>query len=847
MTRTIVRLSLCCAAALLPLFASGREAVADVLVELSNGDQVAGTFLPSSEVETFLVRVPQGSTLSASAAGKQKKGAGPKVTMRLLDPNGTPVVTNALAPTPTGAKLKGYVVPESGVYALELTGDALGDYAFKVKWKPPTSAKATVDFELAATSQITIHAARDSVALFRIAAYPGESGLPRLIDVRATDGSYAHTFDPPPSPTAPAHAQFDVRLSGDVDDYVVTVSETPGTVGLALFTAKLKPPKLKPRRADLTSSVLGADPRSNFVEGRVIGPEGGVVSAESFENDPLTGAAVSVSPGALSSPTAIVIGPAEEIDDGGDAEPMGPAVSFGPEGTEFAQDATVTLPYDAEAAGEDAEGLLVVTEDGDGEVSTVPEDTYDVDPATGTVSFPTSHFSVYQVFGPRRPRRSDLNGDGIDDLAIPAPTAGNFRGTVRVVYGGPDLASRSSSDADVSIFGNGGTEAYFGYLMALGDLDDDGETDLAVASYGFSDYYFGKIHVFKGGAGFDPQEASDADFVFSTGPVDTGAFTSLAIGDVNGDGKPDLVVGASTVGGAVADDGAVWVVAGGAGFHSASTGDASVIRISGGIADLRFGDAIAIGDVIGDANADIVIGAPRALSSGNGSPGYVGVVPGGPSLASQDAADLKIVLSGTLLREEFGRSIAVADFDGDGDGDIAVGAPERTAPSPGLAAGAVHIFRGPIDTAPGTTTELIVGTAALGSGGKGSEGDIGWSLRVGNVVGDPTRDLIVGCPLTSPVTGPGLAAGALLVLRGGAAFPSDVRIETGSEVFAHFGCPVLACADVDGDGRLDVIAAEPDADEGAGRAVIRTGPSLAGPTIVITGRAAESLGGPFCR
>jgi hypothetical protein len=828
----------------LALFAAP-SARADVLVELGNGDRVTGTFLPASETESYVVSLPEGATLSAKTAGKRRKGAGPVPSVRLLDPDGSAIATPALVATPTGARLKGFVAPVSGRYTIELTSASEGDYTFVASWRNPTGGKSVVDFAAGDDIVVPVHAAPGSSAKLRIEALDDPDGAPRFVRLRARDLSFDVNLLRVPPVAGPAESTPKIVLTTAAADFDLTVRQTGGPGGLATLTTRLVAPKSRPRKVDLSSRVLGTAASGTFAQGQVLGSGGGTVAAGAFADDPLSGASVEVPPGALAGTTVVFVGSARDVDPRGDVEPFGPPVEFGPSGLRFAEGAParITIPFDADAFGGDFDGLVVLVREGN-RVSVVPADTVEIDASAGTVSFPASHFSTYQVFGPRRAGRSDVNADGFDDLALPAPYAGGFRGTVRVVFGGADLASGSSNDAGVSIFGNAGNEGAFGYLTALGDVDGDDATDLAVLSYGFESGYFGVARVFRGGPAFTPDEASDAEIEVRTGAADGGALGAVGIADVTGDGVADLVLGAPDASGAVAEEGHVFVLPGGSGLATTTTDAPGVIRLAGGVQDWNLGQSLAFADFSGDGILDVAVGAPRRLG-GSGDLGAVVVFKGGPQLAS-GTIERFAVLTGTVPDARFGAALAAADFDGDGFVDLAVAAPRTPSQVPGVPDGAVYVFRGPMQGS-GTAddaAETIVCAPATGAPLTTGGGEFGASLTAANVVGSTLRDLVIGCPTATPASDPTrLGAGAIVIVRGDSKFGAYRDLEFGDDAGGSYGGVVLPCIDADGDRSLETVIAAPDAAAGAGRVFVRFGPNRRGRTVTITGTTGEHLGG----
>jgi hypothetical protein len=144
-------------------------------------------------------------------------------------------------------------------------------------------------------------------------------------------------------------------------------------------------------------------------------------------------------------------------------------------------------------------------------------------PGAGTVSF-----SAQQAFGtgsgPRSVAVADLNGDGRPDLVV-ANAAGN---SVSVLLNttAPGASTPSFATQHAFATGNGPRS------VAVADLNGDGKPDLAVANY-FSNTASVLLNTTAPGAS-GPSFAAQQTFATGYHPV------SVAVADVNGDGKPDL-------------------------------------------------------------------------------------------------------------------------------------------------------------------------------------------------------------------------------------------------------------------------------------------------------------------
>lgn len=318
----------------------------------------------------------------------------------------------------------------------------------------------------------------------------------------------------------------------------------------------------------------------------------------------------------------------------------------------------------------------------------------------------------------------------------------------------------------------------FGTAVALtGDLDGDGRCDFAATTVAGAQNR-GAIRAYSG---------LDAHLLWevqgSTAGQRFGA--SLArIGDVDGDGRPDLIVGAwlASFTGAL-QTGLARVVSGASG--------ATIREHRGDSAQDHFGWTVAgLGDVDGDTVQDYAVAAVDDDDNG-GSAGSVRVFSGATGAALY-------TLRGTAGEQLLGTSIArVPDADGDGRDDVAVGAPSfASSPQPGY----VRLHSG------------ATGALLWSASGSANMDQFGGALAgLGDLDGDGRGEVAVGAKQLT--TG---AAGYVRVLSG--ANGAVVREFAGGAAGSRFGTAVAAAGDVDYDGVSDLWVGAPEATNTLSRA-----------------------------
>ena len=356
----------------------------------------------------------------------------------------------------------------------------------------------------------------------------------------------------------------------------------------------------------------------------------------------------------------------------------------------------------------------------------------------------------------------DINGDGIDDLIISAPNAGeptigdygNYyysdrRGEAYVVFGTTegfdanlDLTSLDGRNgftiSGINSFDNLGSS-----VSSAGDINGDGIDDLIIGAPNTGAGYYNSYSsegtfyvVFGTTEGFDAEldlTSLDGSNGFTIPGIDRndrlGRSVSSA-GDINGDGIDDLIIGtpsADTGYNSYSSEGEAYVVFGTSdGFDAeldlTSLDGSNGFTISGIDQNDNLGQSVSnAGDFNGDGFDDLLISAPNAGSTNSyySGGGEVYILFGSSNGFDADIdlneldSDDGFIISGIDQGDDLGRSLSSAgDLNGDGFDDLIIGAPGADTTSPYSGEGETYVIFGfaPVDLTGTANDDVLTGS-----------------------------------------------------------------------------------------------------------------------------------------
>jgi hypothetical protein len=428
-------------------------------------------------------------------------------------------------------------------------------------------------------------------------------------------------------------------------------------------------------------------------------------------------------------------------------------------------DGTFQTPTSYLPRGHGANSLAVRDVNADGKVDLLVADTDANGKGTvevllgngdGTFQPPVAHEAG--PYGASSVSAGDVDGDGKLDLIVASSCSTCTDGVVTVLFGNGDGTFQSAV-----AYSSGGSGADF---LAMGDLNGDGKSDVVVTNGAGVGVLLGNGNgTFEAGRSYGPW---------------SGSVDSTVAGDVNADGKLDLIIVSLCHSHSDCNSGSVAVLLG----NGDGTFQAAMNYSSGGALPLSVG----LGDVNGDGKLDLIV-ANQCASNSNcpNDPSSAGVL--GLLLGNGDGTFQPPVVYGSGGYRA--NSVAVGDINGDGNLDLVVA--NTCASGNSCANGMLGVLLGNGD---GTFQPPV----SYDSGGSKAQ-----SVAVKDVNGDGKLDLVVvdycGSGIACFI---GTPTGVVGVLLGNGDGTFQPVVAYGSGGYAAYA---LAVADLNGDGKADLIAA----------------------------------------
>lgn len=435
----------------------------------------------------------------------------------------------------------------------------------------------------------------------------------------------------------------------------------------------------------------------------------------------------------------------------------------------------------------------------------------------------------------------DINDDGYDDFIVGGGLGARLGDHCYVVFGRPgggtlNVGGITSGGGWFEILDSRFPNAFVASTATgVGDVNADGKADIVVRTGNGAHLIFGKAT----DTTVDLASIGSAGFSMLTATAGESTGLSLsAAGDINGDGRADILIGAYSVDGQA---GRSYIVYGKANSNTVALknlGSAGITII--GEAGALTGLAVSAGgDINGDGLPDVIIGTVQG--------GRTYVVFGQTASAPVNLASIAAGNGGYLI-DGLGTAWAAAqkvsyagDVNGDGLADLIIG---NAAMGSMGTEGQSYVVFGKASTGRVDLRNIIAGVGGFAINGDTANDRSGSSVSyAGDVNGDGLADVLVGAPQAADSADHGKSYIVFGKPGGSEVNLSDVASGTGGILLVGGsfdrlnGASVSSGGDVNGDGIADVLIGTPGATTTNGMTAISGGDTNSGAAYVMYGAA----------